>query len=448
MRSGKAILLLTLGLGAACSSTDNGSIQLVTGEETDTFSRAPAPTKLRVDAVDSSGHVTTLSTTPLPAATVDLGTQSESTVATLDVTGLDASGSRIVFGASLPLFFGGLAGMTLPVFVQRVGELARMPGPLSDARQAPLLAQVQGQYVFVGGGLEASTASTTQLYDFGQLAPLPSPPTLPLAPQSVAFVGTVAWLIGATGAADYFDFSSNGQADLPAPAGGSFADVAGGLTVIGDNGVQFIVGATRSSGAPTAAVLEIDPNKTSDPNYPFGGPTWLTLAAPRLGAAAAWVPGRGLVVVGGSSSAPGAELVSPGSTRGSALPYPPDPSVLGGATTLSNEIVLVAGGYTAAGDAGARTIDLTCTAQCAPVVWESGFPAPIVAAQAFTIDPANAFVVGSEIGTGSTHAFRLTSTTATEVPTKVPHSNARALWSPVGSVVLFGGSDLIESFVF
>ena len=448
MRSGKAILLVTSCLGAACSSSDNGSIQLVTGEETDTFTRPPAPTKLRVDAVDSSGHVTTLSTTPLPAATVDLGTQSEATVAALEVTGLDASGNRIVFGESLPLLFGGLAGMTVPVFVQRVGELARLPGPLSDARRAPLLAQVQGQYVFVGGGAEASTAATTQLYDFGQLAPLPSPPTLPLVPQSVAFVGTVAWLIGSTGAADYFDFSSNGQAALQAPAGGSFADVAGGLTVIGDNGVQFIVGATRTSGAATATVLEIDPNDTSNPNYPFGGPTWLTLTAPRLGAAATWVPGRGLVVIGGSGSAAGAELVSPGSTKGSALPYPPDPSGAGGATALSNEIVLVAGGYSATGDAGARTIDLTCTAQCAPVVWEPALPVPILFAQAFTIDPANAFVVGSEVLTGRTHAYRLTSATATEVPTKVPHSNARAIWSPVGSVVLFGGSDLMESFVF
>jgi hypothetical protein len=421
----------------------------VTGGETDTFTRAPAPTRLRVDAIDSSGHLTTLSTTPLPATTIDLGSQSASTVATLNVTGLDATGARVVFGASLPLLFGGLSGLDLPVFVQRVGELARLPGPLGDARPAPLLAQIQGQYLLVVGGADASLARSTQLYDFGQMAPLSSPPALPLAPQSMALVGTVAWLLGSGGAASYFDFASSGQGSITAPAGGSFADVAGGSTVAGDKGVQLIVGATRTTGTPTAAVLQIDPNDTSDTNYPFGKPTWLTLTAPRLGAAATWVSGRGLVVVGGSASAHGVEIVAAGTSRGSALPYPPDDSVAAGATALSGDAVLVAGGFSVTGgDPGARTVDVACVAQCAPATWEATLPVPIVNAQAFTIDPANAFVVGNELLGGSTHAFRLTSTTATEVPTKVPHSNARATMSPLGSIVVFGGSNLIESFVF
>ena len=38
-------------------------------------------------------------------------------------------------------------------------------------------------------------------------------------------------------------------------------------------------------------------------------------------------------------------------------------------------------------------------------------------------------------------------TSATEVPTRTPHKNATAVWSPVGSVVLFGGANSIESFV-
>jgi hypothetical protein len=29
----------------------------------------------------------------------------------------------------------------------------------------------------------------------------------------------------------------------------------------------------------------------------------------------------------------------------------------------------------------------------------------------------------------------------------MPHKNATAVWSPVGSVVLFGGANRIESFV-
>jgi hypothetical protein len=447
VRRGHLVLLLSAALGPACSSSDSGGIQLVTGGETDTFTRAPAPTRLRVDAVDPSGKVTTLSTTSLPATTIDLGSHSENTVSALNVTGLDATGNRVVFGASLPLFYGGLAGVTLPVFVQRVGELARLPGALSDARHAPLLAQVQGQYLFVGGGTESATATTTQLYDYGALAPLPSPPTLPFAPQSVAFVGTVAWLFSASGTASYYDFSTGGQATIPPLAGGSFADVTGGATVAGDGGVQFIVGATRTSGAPTAAVLQIDAASTAKPAYLYGGPTWLTLTAPRLGASSAWVTGRGLVVVGGSASAAGAEIVAPGATKGSALPFPPDDSVDCGATALDNQTVLVAGGISATvGSPGVRAIDLRCSSQCAPVAWEPSLP--VASAQAFTIDPASALVVGSEFVTGATHVFRVTTAKATEIPTKVPRAYARAIWSPVGSVLLVGGASLVESFVF
>jgi hypothetical protein len=44
--------------------------------------------------------------------------------------------------------------------------------------------------------------------------------------------------------------------------------------------------------------------------------------------------------------------------------------------------------------------------------------------------------------------FRVTSASAKEIPTKVPHTDARAIWSPTGSVVLVGGSGQVESFVY
>ena len=101
-----------------------------------------------------------------------------------------------------------------------------MPGPLSVSRPAPVLSLLQGQYLFVAGGSDSSVAETTQIYDFGQYAPLPSPPTMPRVPQSISLVGTVALLVdeGAT----YFDLSAAQYVDVTAPTGGSFADVAGG----------------------------------------------------------------------------------------------------------------------------------------------------------------------------------------------------------------------------
>ncbi len=443
--AGRLLSLSPLFVFVACSSADSGTIQLVTGGETDTFTRSPAPTTLRVDALDPSGNDTVLATATLPATTIDLGTRDANAVATLAVSGLDASGRKLVFGTSLPVVYGGLSGATIPIFVQRTGELARMPGPLSDSRQGPLLSVVQGQYLFVGGGSDGSLAAATQLYDFAQFAPLPSPPSLPRAPESIAFAGTVAWLIDRAGGT-YFDFARNAHGDIVLPPGGSFADVAGGATVADGSGALYVVGATRTSGPATAVVLKIDPGDTSNAKYPFGNPSWLALTVPRVRAAATWVAARGLVVAGGSTSGAGVEVIQPGSTSGVALAYPPDPSFGAGASALDTQHVLLAGGVGPAGeDSGARAVDLACASQCAPVAW-AALPVPLAFAQAFTLDPAGAFVVGSELASGQTHALRLTTTSAIEVPTKVMHRSARAVWSPVGSIVVFGGASIIESF--
>ncbi len=445
-------ILLPPLLVAACTNTPQGTLQLNTGGETDTFTRAPAPTTLRVDAVDSSGHVTTLASAHLPTSTVDLGTQDENASAILEVSGLDDTGKRLVYGATVPVQYGALESINLPVFVQRTGELARMPSPLSDSRPAPALAQVQGQYLFVGGGSDSAIALSTQLYDCEALSPLASPPTVTRAPESVAFVGTVALLIDSQGGT-YFDFSANAYQDVTPPTGATFADVAGGQTIVSDTGTEYIVGATRTTGAPTAAVLVINPSDTSVSADVTGKLSWATLSAPRLGAGATWVTGRGLVVTGGSAMAQGVEILGPlPATKGSPLAYGADPSVGAGATGFppsdDAQHVLVAGGLGPTGrDAGVRLIDLACTAMCTPTVWSS-LPVAIGNAQAFAWNPTEGLVLGSEGpgGTGTTHVFHLTSTAATEVPTKVPHTNARAAVSPLGSIVVVGGASEIESF--
>jgi hypothetical protein len=432
--------LACVAISGCSSKAPSGQLKIVTGEETDTFTRAPAPVTLQVDSIDTSGHSQTLATKSLPTASIDLGSLDESAVATLEVLGLDANGNRLVFGRSIPIQFGALDGLTIPLFVQRTGELARLPSPLPDARTEPTLAVIGGRFLFVGGGADSALASTIQLYDFAGYSALGSPPTMPRIPESVAMVRTVGWLIDGAGATQ-FDFSNSSSAVVIPPTGGSFGEVAGGATVSARDGSQFVVGATRTTGAATARVLALDPS---------GKPSWLTLSAPRLGAAATWVEGQGLVVAGGSATASGVEMVSVGSTTGAPLAYPPDASTGAGATALDRQHVLLAGGVAppASSDAGARTIDLACLSQCAPAPW-SPLPAAVVPAQAFAIDPANALVVGSEPVTGTTHVYRLTSATATELMPKVAHARARAVASPVGppgSVIVFGGANEIESF--
>jgi hypothetical protein len=434
-------LRAALLLGAVgCSSSPSGTLQIVLPDgEPDVLTRSPAPTVLEVDSVDSSGTAHSITRASLPAAGIDLGSLDGTTIASLTVTGLDSAGNRLVFGQTLPLEFGALDGITAPVFVQRAGELALMPQPLSDARPAPTLAVLAGRYLLVGGGDDPSSALTTQLYDFAQLAPLAHPPVLPRAPKSIALVGTVAWLIDEEGATA-FDFSGqSGPAEVTPPAGGAFADVAGGATVLASDGSQYVVGATRPTGAATATVLAVDPT---------GKASWKFLTGPRQGAAASWVDGRGLVVVGGSSTAAGVEILGSTSVSGSALAYPPDRSSGAGGASIDSQHVIVAGGILPTGeDAGVRVFDLGCGAQCLPAVWDN-LPTPLASAQVFVHpgDPAHALVVGDEQD-GTTHAYRVSNGDAEPILPREPHKGARALASPLGSVVLFGGAASIESFV-
>jgi hypothetical protein len=434
----------------SCNPTASGTIQLVTGEETDTFSQSPVPTQIQVQANDGSGNLTTLATASYPTDSIDLGNQDETAVATLDVSALGANGSTLVYGQSVPLQYGALDGLTLPIFVQRVGQNARLAA-LTDSRPAPTLAILSDRFLIVGGGSDSSLSSSTVVYDFAQLQVLDSPPTLPHVPMSMPIVGTIGIVIDQNGAA-YYDFSQDASQELTAPSGFGFADVAGGQSIYDTtNGVAYVVGGTRTSGSATAAVLKIDTNDTSNASYPAGNMTWLTLSTPRLGASIAWIGPRGLVVAGGSATGGGVEIVAPSETTGSQLPFPPDASTGAGMTVLDSQHVLVAGGVLPDGtDAGVRALDLGCAQSCgsAPSTqpWGS-LPVAITGASAFDIDPSRAFVVGNEPTSGLTHTFLLTSAGATEVPTKVPHTNAAAIESPVGSVLLFGGAPDVESFV-
>jgi hypothetical protein len=468
------LLLAGIAGTSACNSAASGTIQIVTGEETDTFTQSPVPTTIVVQAEDpTTSDKTQLATAPYPTSTIDLGKQDENAVASLLVTASDASGNELIYGASIPLEYGALDGETLPIFVQRVGQNARLPDPPADSRQAPTLAVLSDRFLILGGGSDASTSLTTQVYDFAQYGPLDPPPVLPIAPASMPIVGTVALLLDTAGDADYYDFSQDTTSTVMPLVDGSgftFADVAGGQTIYDGtdgNGYVFVVGATRTTGAPTAAVLMINPNDTSNAAYPTGNLSWLSLTAPRLGASAAWVAGEGLVIAAGSATANGAELIASSATqtqtRGLALPFPADASTGAGMTALGQQFVLLAGGLTASGaDAGVRELDLGCVPAgnmpCAPTAWgpnNGALPVAITAASAFTFDAAHAFVVGSEpmAGTsttpGLTHTFTLTAAGATEVPTKVPHTNASAIVSPMlSSVLIIGGASggEIESF--
>ncbi|HXX67205.1 MAG TPA: hypothetical protein VEK07_08490 [Polyangiaceae bacterium] len=476
MSAGWALALLAC---AACSH-DSATIVLVTDDEAGTFTQDPVPTTLQIDealyASDGGVSISTLVDATLPVATIDLGNRSESTDAILAVSEFAASGQAVVYGASVLLDFGLLSGMTVPIFVQRTGQFARLPGALSDSRTSPLLAVFNGDTLLIAGGDQADTSAETQLYDFTQLAAYSSPPSLPVAPQSIAFQGTVSWLFDGD-AGSYFDFSDSYQGSFGLPSGGgSFADIAGGATIVDPaTGNEYIVGGTRTSGNPSKYVLEIVPTDTSNSSYKFGNPHWITLGTPRLGAAAVWLTSQdALAIIGGNTdgdAGAGVELIAGGSTV-IALPYPPDPTSGAGGVVLDGGAVLVVGGVIPGADGGLsgsadvseasddgdatagddaatasalRVVDPTCESSCAATPWGPSLPLTLVNAQAFTTTGVSVLIVGND-ATGATHVYTATSSGITEIHTLVPHLNARAITSPTQSVLVVGGSSRIESF--
>jgi hypothetical protein len=514
----RSLLLLSCAAASACnSSTDAGSIQILIGEQTDTFTQAPPVTKIVVTsevAADAGYSSTVLATAPYSATSIDLGTQDEETVATIEVAGEDANGVQLVYGQSVPVEFGALAGSpALPIFVQRLGQNANLPNPLADARPAPTLAMLSGRFLIEGGGSDSTLSTTTNVYDFAQFDEISGPPTLPVAAQSMPIVGTIALVISSTGAA-YYDFSgsTDTQINVPPPTDGTYgwADVAGGQSIYDSyDNLWFVVGATQTSGTATQAVLELDTNDLSNSTYLTGNLHWISLSAPRLGASAAWVPtGDQLVVAGGSATAAGLEILqlsTSGASNGLPLAFPVDPSVGSGMSWQGEgAAVLVAGGVLpSGGDPGVRVLDPTCPT-CKIAVWAptlmcgatasgsgsgtpeagageaatpesgtmdastaeggtadagapdsgatgNGTPCPLTLSSVFSYNEVEGFIVGSETATGTTpgltHTFFLTSGGATEIPTRVPHTNASAIVSPVGSILIVGGNAELESFI-
>jgi hypothetical protein len=448
---------------SACSSSDSGTLQLVTGEE-DASATFAGVTTLTVKWVDSNAVAHDLTRVSWPAASIDLGSLDESTVGMIEVYGTSATGQNLVFGSLVPLPFGSLAGMSVPVFVQRVGSFARLPDASDDERTAPLLGVLGARYLVIAGGSESS--NSTQLYDLLELEQLPSPPALPIAPESMALAGTVAYLVNATSAATY-DLSDGegGTWQLP-PAIPTPALIAGGTTVTATDGTQYVIGGTRTTAGPTTAGLRIDT---------AGNVTPFSLTVPRQGAAAAWIDQlsgldgaatsvSALVVIGGSTSSPGAELVEYDAGTISVVPlaFAADPSSGAGAATLDDRryVILAGGVMPDLSDPGVRVLDLDCTADCSPTPWPALPQAPLAGAQTFQMPITQpdaglagmgALVVGSDLDAGLTHAFLVTSTSAVEVATRVQHTHARAVASPIGitpgSFFLFGGAPEIESFV-
>jgi hypothetical protein len=416
--------LLGLLLLAACAKKAEGTLTLTTGLEADALTRDPPVKTLVVEATLNDGGATPLARVELPATTLDLGDFAKTDVGTVDVRGEDATGRTVVAGSSLPMAFATLESASLPVFLQRKDSFARLPAPFAETPPASLVALVGSRYVI---GIEGKK---TALYDLATLLPVTNPPTLPTAPRSLVVVDSrMLSVTDDPSSAIVYDVSNGQTASLAAPAGSSFADVAGGSTIYTAEGTSYVVGGTRTS-APSSSVLVIALD---------GTPSTVKLTSPRQGAAAAYVKGRGVVVLGGSATAAGAELVT-SDGKSTPLPFPADPSADLSAKAIDDTHVLVAGG-----SVPLRVYDIGCGSACSPTTIDTtGLGTPTLQRPSIVTLGALALVAGD--GPTGTRVFAVEANRAREITVRVPRAKASLVELPTKAIALVGGAREIEAY--
>lgn len=436
----------------ACSAEPlpAGRYRITTGQETDIYTQSPAPVTFTVSkqsSLDDNASWITVSNSNAPVQTIEVETAGSNWYT---LQGTDAAGTRRIQANSFAISGVGMAGYEYPLFVGRTDIFSRPPGFLLTAQgDHPPVGIVWGRYLWALGGAGVSAVQTDS-YDLiewaeaaagstGSLSSLTCPQQ-PCRVESLALYSAYnsttsnydqyALAIGGTWALGIDVYSATSVAANPPTGLSSWADIAGGHTVTNSSGASFIVAATRS-GTGSTAVLEV---ATDSKLYARN------LGAQRQRAAAAYVSNYGLVVVGGSGTAAGAELLAPSTTSFVSLPYPPD-ETQGAAllrTSLSSGVLWRIGGRKLDGTpAPSVAYDLACVQNCQPTPLV-GFDVDVSQAQGFGYGDYR--IVVGEKGDGTMVAWRITNAGLVEIPQRLPRRSATAFQLPNGFVALVGGT--------
>jgi hypothetical protein len=426
---------------AACSSTPSepATIVLSTGEETDAWIRTPAVDRVEIRLTSRFG-TDLVGASQAPTSSVEItNVLYVGGYGGFEALGLDVTGSPVLRGLSTPFFIDELRDFSIPLFVGRKGEWARPSDTLEQPRRKPLLSLVYQQYLFAAGGqaITGVDGSIPDVYDFGYWQIYKGQPRLARLPRSLAALDSLLLVIDDTGAT-WLDVSTDAATEAVAPAGLSFAEIAGGATVQAPDGSFFVVGATRTSGDATSKILKVG----SD-----GKMETFTLATARLGAAASCVglTGARLVVAGGSATGAGIEVLDQAQTL-VPLAYPPDPTVGMAVAGIDDSNVLLLGGTDPATGATAalRSASLGCTQACATTAVAVD-PLPLSQATAFRVADGTFLAVG-ENTQGETLAYEVIASPASTraLPLREPRKWASAAVLYTGQVAIVGGDLLAD----
>lgn len=433
-------LLCALSAGCGTEPIPPGKVQLTIGQESDTWTREPAPTTVDIEKWLVNGDQVHLKTVDAPAAgfTLDSGD-----IGQYEVIGRDASGTVQVRGRSVFLDPRGFAGTTTSLFVGRAGDFSRPPGnfQLTEPGDAPVASLLASRYI-VTAIPQTDVGIQTDGYDLGFWLPVNRSPIIPCrAPCTVTSLASIyvqalrSWqllVLGDDWAVTY-DVSADVTTNVKLPTGmTSFAEVAGGRTIAAPDGSVYIVGATRPS-SPTSSVLAYTQ---------AAGLHVISLLGARAGAAATWVEGHGLLVAGGSETAAGAELLAEGASAFTALGYPPDPTAGAGLGPLSSARVLRSGGHNPDGSAAATVeLSLACGSACAATPRSA--VVELDQAQSFAFDD-RVLTVGTTAD-GETRGAFIDGDQVTILSLREPRRHGTVLGLPTGQVAVVGGTRISDN---
>lgn len=349
-----ACLGLTVGLtGCSEELLEPGRIEFIGAGDSEPW-REPG-FEIQVTKTDEAGSTQDFARFDSPATGFSLG---RGAVGRVHVRGRNAQGDVEFSADSVFIDPLGVAERTLPLPVGRAGSLS-LTDRLAEQLAQPLVlsAVVAERYL-----LSASADARGQLYDLGLWRrsdpfDLPCPSETDCRIQTLlVFDGWIGVFIG-PGGASFLDFGSGDQGTLDPPEAGLFQAVAGGQVISAPSGDHYVIGATRLEAA-TDRVLHI---------HTDGELSALRLASPRQGAAAAYLDGRGLLVVGGSDTAAGIEQLKPQATAFDTLSAAPDPTRGAAIFEAADGVFRVGGGGDGTAAPSAK-LDLGCASACEPAI--------------------------------------------------------------------------------
>ncbi len=443
MRAHHLLPILFL-FGCSSDPIPAGHYVLTTGQESDTLTLSPAPVTFESSSIDASGNVTLIETSNQPIESIDVGTTGSNFYA---VKGEDAQGVRRVQATSYMISAIAMAGYDMSLFLGRTDAFCRPPGAITTAQgEHPPVGIFWGQFLWMAGA-SSDNSIVSEGYDLVGWAPADAPSFLatlscptgvsPCQFRSIAnYAGQYGLAIGNDWAIAIDIQAETTQSSDP-PAGlSSWSLVSGGRTINASTGATFVVGPTRTDSA-SSFVVELATDGTKQV---------LPLTTARQNAAATYIGGQGLLVVGGSAdtNGAGAEFLSETGTTFTSLPYPADP-VVGAALvaeTTGTRVWRVGGKMPDNSNAPTVVYDVACSGNpgtCTPEA-QPAFDLAVTNAQGFSFNGSR--IVIGEQDDGTMVAWRLTDTDPAPVPVPLrePRRSATVLSLPNGFAALIGGT--------